>query len=110
MTEAAAHRCSIKLLLKKKILIKKNTEKHQQGNPFFCTLQRYQSTSITGIFLCIFWEQETSKLQLITRKAVSFNNRHDLASLSFIFKVSVAYLEPSRISMMRLFAVIAEDY
>ena len=47
-----------------------------------------------------------------TRNAAHFNNRDDLVNLSFILKVLVfseVYLEPSRTSMMKLFANIAES-
>ena len=47
-----------------------------------------------------------------TRNATRCNNRDDLANFSFILKVSMfseVYLEPSRTSMMKLLAKIAES-
>ena len=46
------------------------------------------------------------------RNAGCCNNRDDLANFSVIVKISVfsvAYLEPSRTSMMKLFAKTAES-
>ena len=45
----------------------------------------------------------------MTRNTSRCNNRDDFANLSFILKVSEAYLEPNQTAMMKLFAKIAEN-
>ena len=58
------------------------------------------------VWLC----HKEDPIQNQTRDAARCNNRNDLAKRSFILKVSVspeAYLEPSPISLMKLFAKIA---
>ena len=49
---------------------------------------------------------------MLTRNAARCNNGDDLANLGFFLKVSIlseAYLEPSRTSMIKVFAKIAES-